>query len=315
MLLLAGATSLPEIATTFTAVWIGNVSMAVHNLLGSVVFNTAALAIADFTAGSWALTHRSPKYVLRMEGVGVVFLLALVQLADAVSRVTDQSDVTAIVWGIGLILAYASLLYITHYSQKVPRWRPAPADDTHHSTGTSQPPSSEEAPPAERENQRGYRDWSSPLLYCAFAAAGLIVLLGGAILTRAGDALATQTGLGGSFVGFTLLALSTTLPEISTTIAAARSANYSMTVSNIFGSSAFVIMLLGVIAIFIGGETLTQAASPSAMFAVVLGIVVTLVYLWGLLEREDRTLLRMGWDSAAVVVLVLVGSWVMFMLK
>ena len=37
MLLLAAATSLPEIATTVTAVLIGNPTLAVHNLLGSVV--------------------------------------------------------------------------------------------------------------------------------------------------------------------------------------------------------------------------------------------------------------------------------------
>jgi hypothetical protein len=42
---------------------------------------------------------------------------------------------------------------------------------------------------------------------------------------------------------------------------------------------------------------------------------VTLIYLWGLLERQDRTVLRMGWDSAAVLVLVSAGSLMIYVLQ
>ena len=89
-LLLAGATSLPEITATLTAVRIGNLPIAVNNLLGSVVFNTLALAIADATSAKAALTHRSPSYVLVMTGAGVVLLLALMLMAGAMTRGNEQ---------------------------------------------------------------------------------------------------------------------------------------------------------------------------------------------------------------------------------
>jgi cation:H+ antiporter len=51
------------------------------------------------------------------------------------------------------------------------------------------------------------------------------------------------------------------------------------------------------------------------MFAAALGIFMTGIYLWGMLEWEDRTVLRMGWDSAAVVILYLIGSFALYQLS
>lgn len=310
MLLLAGATSLPEVATTVTAVWIGNLSMAVHNLLGSVVFNTAALAIADAVSGRSALTHRSPRYVLFMTGGGVVLLLSILLMAGSMAKGIAETGSAADwlfharFWEVLVILAYLGMVYMTHRGQSHPRWKPisAPAD-----SGKEEERQFEQA--------LAYRDWSSAKLYSAFGAASLAVVAAAWLLTQSGDALARQTGLGEGFVGFALIALATTLPEISTTVAAARAGNDNMAVSNIFGSSAFVLLLLGLIALFIGSEVWVLVASPSGSFAIGLGIIVTLTYLWGLLEREDRTFLRMGWDSVAVVGLVLGGSWVIYLLE
>ena len=73
-------------------------------------------------------------------------------------------------------------------------------------------------------------------------------------------------------------------------------------------------MLLGLVGLLAPGQAVIQSAAPSALFAAALGMMVTLIYLWGLLERQDRTVFRMGWDSAAVMLLVMGGSWVMFLL-
>lgn len=51
--------------------------------------------------------------------------------------------------------------------------------------------------------------------------AALLILVSGTVLTLSGDVLADQTGLGASFVGVVLLAASTSLPELSTTIESA----------------------------------------------------------------------------------------------
>jgi cation:H+ antiporter len=79
MLLLAGATSLPEVATTITAIaFLNNPTLAVHNLLGGVAMQTAILVVADRAKGErGALTFFSPRFVLLIGGVGLLILLQL----------------------------------------------------------------------------------------------------------------------------------------------------------------------------------------------------------------------------------------------
>ena len=50
-----------------------------------------------------------------------------------------------------------------------------------------------------------------------------------------------------------------------------------------------------------------EALGPSSTFLAALGIMITSVYLWGVLERRDRTVLGMGIDSAVVLVLYGLG--------
>jgi cation:H+ antiporter len=147
--------------------------------------------------------------------------------------------------------------------------------------------------------------WSRLLL--ALGGFALIVLAAGWTVAIVGEALAEQTGLGVSFIGFTLLSIATSLPEISTATSAVRNGNYSLAYSNVFGSNAFDIALLLPVALIYQG-LLFEDVPNSILFAAGLGILMTCVFLWGLLERRDWTILRMGWDSVTVMILWLLGT-------
>jgi cation:H+ antiporter len=75
------------------------------------------------------------------------------------------------------------------------------------------------------------------------------------------------------------------------------------------------VTLIALISLLSGGAYLFEGMLEFSIFAVALGIFMTGVYLWGLLEWEDRAFLRMGWDSVAVVVLYLLGSVVLYQLS
>lgn len=63
-----------------------------------------------------------------------------------------------------------------------------------------------------------------------------------------------------------------------------------------------------------GGPVLAVQGSFAA-FAALLGIVVTLLYVAGLIERRDRSHLRLGTDSWAVVIAYFGGAIALYTLR
>ena len=294
LLFLALATETPEIGTTMTAAATGNGELAVGNLFGGVVMQTAILAVVDLTVMRGALTFFTPRPVLLLQGILLALLLGLTLAAVTAGEIFT-------LWGVGLwtVLlfgAYVLSLYLSHRYQGRERWHP----DT---------PVEEVIGPAHRqaaaEMRRGYADWSLRRLILFFIGGSAVILVAGMVLARVGEAIAEQTGLGSTFVGATLLATSTSLPELSTAVAAVRLGNYSMAVSNIFGSNAIMVALLLLADLFYRQGPILSAINPAATFTVAMGIVVTCAYLVGLVERRDQVFLRMGVDSVAVLLFYL----------
>ncbi len=293
-----------------TAASLGNHALAVHNLLGAVVFNMAIMAVADGVTGKAGVTERTPRYVLLIQGLGVVFLLTLVLTAGAIGRGVDlpskgpEQKIAVALWTVGLFAAYAGILYMTYRGQTEPRWKPIGAG----------PPA---RPPAEEKSDESesFAEWESWRIYAAFAGASLAVLAGGYTVASAADAISHQTGMSGGFIGFTFLAIATSLPELSTAIAATRTGNDEMAFSNIFGSSSINVALLALVGGIAGAEIIALSGSPTAVFAAGTGIITTCIYLWGFLERRDRTILGMGWDSFAVLLMTIAASAGIYLLS
>lgn len=312
MLLLATSTSLPEVATTVSAVLIyDNASLAVHNLVGGVALQTALLVVADATSrNKGALTSFQPRFVLLIQGVGLIMLLQLVIASASAGGAPELGWFS--MWLLLLVVAYVAMAYLTYRYRKHSRWTPtATADNPAGAASENQdvddgddasdePSSAPGAPPLRR-------------LCCQFAGAGALVLVAGWAASGAADSLAEQTGLGSAFLGATFLALATSLPELSTTISASRNGRYATAISNVFGSNAFDVSLLFVADIlFLDGSIMRNAAS-SVVFISALGAVMTCVYLWGLMERANRTVARLGWDSVLALALYATGVIVLYL--
>ncbi len=139
-----------------------------------------------------------------------------------------------------------------------------------------------------------------------FAVAAVATLVAGAALEVSGDAASKQVGLSGILFGATVLALATSLPEISTGLTAVRNGDYQLAISDIFGGNAFLPVLFFVATLISGKAALPQAGKAD-IYLTAVAMVLTLIYLFGVLFRPRKQILRMGVDSLAVLVVWIVS--------
>lgn len=297
MLLLAGMTSLPEVATVGVAAGSGSPGLAVANLLGSCAINVLLLAALDPLAGRGAMTSfiARPSTLLQ----GVLSMMILISAAAAMSA----GDVE--VFGVGLwtivlaLLAVGAFRLSSSYEKRTP-WLPVDRDEAGDRQGAAEP---------ERGGGPTLRLW------LAVAGLGVVIFAAGAFLSWSGDAIATRSGLGQSFVGFLLVGVSTSLPEVTTVVIAYRLGRYEMAVGDIFGTNIFNTGLLLLADVAHRGEGVLNLAGGFEVVAALLGALMTGVLLLGLLERRNRTILGMGHDSAAVIVLFVAGEALLYPLS
>jgi cation:H+ antiporter len=139
------------------------------------------------------------------------------------------------------------------------------------------------------------------------AALSVVILVAGLVLSQTADALARQTGLGSGYIGLVLVGFATALPNLSSIVTAVRLERYEMAISDVFGANLFNLgLILLADAVFAGPPILNQAGRFEIV-AALLGIVLTAIYLIGLLERENKRILGMGFDSFAVACAYLGG--------
>jgi cation:H+ antiporter len=284
LVLLGVATSLPEIATTITGAAIGNPQLVTGNLLGGVALQMTILAVVDLIAVRGPLTYFTPQPVLLFQGVMLLLLLSITMAGAAAAEPLSLGGIGAT--PMVLLVGYLVTLRASHGGQYLPRWK-----------ATNEPSKIRTA----RESTGSVVNLSNTRLYAHVGLAGLAVVTAGWLLASVGDALAQQTQLGASFVGLALVAASTSLPELSTSLAAVRQGNPQMAVSNILGTNCLEVALFFLADVVYRAGPILAATDRSGLFAASLGMIVTAVYLLGLLERRDRTVARMGVDSACVL--------------
>lgn len=282
--LLAGATSLPELGVDVSAVLAGHDDIAVGDLMGSSLFNLLILAFAD-------LLHRQRGWMLSRSASAHALSGSMSVLLTAVASLMILSRFGVEVAGVGVgstvvLLVYILGVRIVSYDQRLMRAQVAVEAES----GTT-------LPGPERRRR--------------LASAGVrFVLAAGAIVAaapfvaRAAATIAEASGLGGTFVGTTLVAASTSLPELVATIAAVRMGAFDLAVGNIFGSNAFNMAMLVVVDGFSTGPLLSTVSISHAITGLWV-VVVSLVAILGQLYHAERR--RRLIEPDAILVILLVG--------
>lgn len=289
-ILLAGATSLPELAVDISAVRMQLPDVAVGDLMGSSLMNLLILGIVDLLPASRgrALSRISAAHALPGAlGIVLTALAAMAIVSRANLAIYDIS-----VASIGIGLAYLVGMRMVYRNQRLAETMQA-ADPTI-------------AAPADRSG-------ALPRALIGFALAAAVVLLTGRFLADASGELADLSGLGGTFVGTTFVALSTSLPELVASLAAVRIGAADLALGNLLGSNVFNMVLLLPLDLAYPGNLLVDAASTHALTALAV-IVITGIVVMGQLYQSERRV-RLVEPDGWLIVLLVAASLVMVYLN
>jgi cation:H+ antiporter len=295
MILLAIATNLPEIAITASAAWHGDLGVAVGNILGGIAIQTVVLVILDAFGmkDERPLTYRAASLTLVVEGLLVIAVLivaiAATQLPPSLIllRLTPDSVLIALFWVAGIWL-------ISRANRGLP-W--------HDSSGAA--PDGQEKPKG-HSKVPGPEAHATAMAVAIFAIGALATLVAGVTIEESGSALAGHIGMSGVLFGATILAAATALPEVSSGLASTRLKDYQLAISDIFGGNAFLPVLF-LLATLMSGKAVLPHAQATDIYLAALGVLLTCVYIAGLIFRPGRRVLGIGIDSLAVLILYAIG--------
>jgi cation:H+ antiporter len=124
--------------------------------------------------------------------------------------------------------------------------------------------------------------------------------------------IADITGLGTTFIGTTLVAMVTSLPELVTTISAIKIGASDMAIGNLFGSNMFNMFALGLTDFFYTKGRFLSVIDPTFQFIGMLGLLMTVVALVGNLGRLEKRIGFIEADAMALIVLYITGMWIIF---
>jgi cation:H+ antiporter len=146
-----------------------------------------------------------------------------------------------------------------------------------------------------------------------FGLATLALVVITPVMVRSAIRIAEETGLSTGFVGITLVAIITSLPEVVTSIAAARMGAYEMAAGNLFGSNTFNVFALGLTDFFYTDGRFLEAVSSEMMLAGIIALMLTHMALLGnlfrnVVPREGR------WLVVEIDSLLILSSYVIGMI-
>ena len=284
VLLMAGATSLPEILTSFNSIQQNTPNLAAGDLLGSNNMNMLLLAIIDMiTLDQRILRKAALKHALTgslavfMIGLVVFFMLANVDVKIGWVGIDGLLIIAAYVIAVRLIQGNAE-------------------SDSH----PGLPPEIPEDIPSLSKGIIGF-----------LIAAGALVAVT-PVMVQGAHEIAIITGLGTTFIGTTLVALTTSLPEAVTTLAAIKIGANDMAVGNLFGSNMFNMFAIGLNDVFFTQGRFLEVIDPSFLLVGAMGILMTGMGLIGNLAKLEKRIWFFEIDALALIVVFFGSLWLIY---
>ena len=261
MTIVAMGTSAPECAVSISASLRGINGMAISNVIGSNIFNL--LVVCGVCALFQPLVIK--KETLKKEFPFSVLVAVIIGVMGLAGMMVGHMD------GIILVVIFALFLYRMVRSAKK---------------------SMQAGEDVEAEEIKDLPIWKC----LVFIGGGLVaIVIGGQMVVNCSETIARGFGLSETLIGLTICSIGTSLPELVTSVVAAKKNQAGMALGNVIGSNIFNILLVG---------GLASAISPIAMnmnnlIDIVILVIVSL-YIMALVWKK-QLLTRAGGVSMLAV--------------
>ena len=212
--IVAMGTSAPEAAVSITAAFAGNAEITIGNIVGSNVLNI--LIILGITAFVYPVAVQKSTHII---DIPVVLFATAMLFGLGYDGNISRLD------GIIMLVVFAAYLFYLFWDAKRPK-------------------KLESAEIQKEETVDEEKKLSLPKALL-FTVLGLILIVAGSnFVVKSATFVATALGLSQRFIGLTIVALGTSLPELFTSVTAALKKNSDIAVGNIVGSNIFNILFI-----------------------------------------------------------------------
>ncbi len=281
VILLGAITSLPELVTTISSVsLVKNVDLAWGNIYGSNLLNLAVLSICDFFISEKDFRKFNRNNFLT--GIFSIIIASIGIFGIALKRDFIFFHHVSI-FTILILLTYFSGTYLLYLNERRNKNKVV------------------------IENVKSFNKNRIILLFCLNA---ILIVIAGITITYTCDEISKITGLGSSFVGSIFLAVTTSLPEIVVSISSIKLGSVAMAVGNILGSNFFNLSIIGFSDFFYfhGNKSIYLSASHINVILGIILVLLTCIYLTGMIAESKKRIFRLGIDS----IIVILGYFITF---
>lgn len=264
--IVAMGTSAPEASVSINAALVGNNDIAVSNVIGSNIFNS--LVVVGVCA--MLASFKVDKEILKRDffvNIGATIALCVMMFDKTVTRFE------------GIILLAGMIAYIFAMVKSAL---------------------------VNRSEGEDIKTMSLPKSF-VFIALGLVLIVsGGDLVVDNASLIATQFGLSQNFIGLTIVAVGTSLPELVTSVVAARKKESGLALGNAIGSNIFnILFILG----------MSSVVSPLVVLSESIIDVIILIVISVVLFIFAKTKDEMTFKEGLVCVLIYVAYMVYILMR
>lgn len=239
-ILLAGITSLPELVTCLSSIFLNNPYLAIGDILGSNFFNIAMMCFFDI------LFIKTMFYNYTKNRYYLIYVLLI--LNYFIMYLFMGGTFNLEIFNIGLPSFIIIITYIFYLKN------------------------------AKEEETKKEVITTKEHVLLKFFLVGLFMVIVSILLTLVVNLIAGKNpNVASSFIGAILLGITTSMPEVTTFIALVKMKSFDLALSDIIGSNLFNLLILAIGDIFLKNKEIYYFVDKESMFLLIFGFILTIL--------------------------------------